>query len=271
MGFPHDESPSVPVLHVRYRAPAHPDVAPLQDLTLQVVHLYRPFTFSVVCRVKPIVANPLGHASHPALPDECILKLYDRREVGGFRHTFGGEPHDKKKERAYQAYRSKPGVENFDYESDIFLSDKGSVCDSNERFQNDGHFESFVAHECHKMWKQEVAAYEELRSVQGSAIPRLLGVVECQVGEDPNHLDSDPVRGILIEYIPAPTLRQYLTHAICDSGSLDRDEIASVCREAIAQVDALDDTKVLNVDVRLDNILVRNRGGSAVSSPPILI
>ena len=179
-------------------------------------------------------------------------------------------PHSEAKERAYQAYRLCPNTPRFDddHESDVFASEGGSVNESDtdtdkdsqagQGWQHDdnddddvdfdGEDEDDIAHHCHKMWKAEVQAYESMRHLQGTAIPILFGVVEYDIG------DSEVIRGILIEYIPGLSIRDYIKRA-CKRHPRDDLAIASICNDTMAVMKQTGD-RVANWDVWLDNMLV---------------
>ena len=284
MGSSTDQYTNGSTIRVRYRTPRstpdtslswaihsvkHPEnLAPSHDLDLIVEHSYQPFAVGVVCRVRPVLADPSSPG--PTLPTECILKLYDRKQAQGFRECFNGGSHTQAKERAYQEFRAKPDFSEFDRELDDSSSDEGSDSSSDEgsdsssdggsvdpwaaaEKENDGEFELFIAQKCYHRWRNELETYEKLRHLQGSAIPTFLGAVEYN---DPG--DSQVVRGFLIEYIPAPTLEDFLTQAF--KTRRNNNEILSVIRDAVAQVHLVGECGVINGDVRLSNILVRKRG-----------
>ena len=70
-------------------------------------------------------------------------------------------------------------------------------------------------------------------------------------------VDRHRVHGILIEYVPGPSLRSFVHSAIRSPDTKLRQELASIADEAVAVVLKISSYPVLNRDVRLDNMLVR--------------
>lgn len=228
--------------------------SPRDPYTFEIVHSYQPFTMAVVCRVRPGIINDPDQSdtNDLALPAECILKLYDRRHVSNIRKDYDqGQSYSEEKELAYQRYLRGAEKPSHEFESDSFWS---------EPLEDDGVFEAYIAHHCERMWEKEVATYGRMRDLQGLLVPRLLGVVTYDLPVSGNRSEVEVIQGVLLEYIPGVTLRDYITCAF-ESGPVpvDSDDIASVCRDAVAVVNAIGERGILNEDVRLDNILVRNQ------------
>ncbi len=235
-------------------------------LILEITQAYLPFTMAVVCRSRLISTeyadrNNTPDRSRSPLPAECILKLYDRRHVDNIRDDFdAGQRYNEEKESAYQRYLLDPNKRSHDFVADLFASDSGSDDD----LEDGGAFEDYLAHRCESMWEKEVQAYERMRDLQGEMIPRLLGLVNYDpplaVIRDGVPQDCLVVKGVLLEYIPAITLTQYITCQLQDGSPIDHDAIAHVSQQAVALVNTIGENGVLNEDVRLDNILVRRQG-----------
>lgn len=236
------------------------------QLILGITHAYDPFTMAVVCRSRPMSIeytdrNNTADDIRSYLPAECILKLYDRRRADNIRAEFDdGKPYTEEKESAYQKYLLDPNKRYHDFVADLFCSESGSE----DSLEDGGAFEAYIAHQCERMWEKEVQAYEKMRDLQDELIPRLLGVVEYDlpVAVVGNGVPKDRlvIKGVLLEYIPAITLKQYITYQLRDGLPIDHDAIAHVCEEAVALVNTIGDHGVLNEDIRLDNILVRIEG-----------
>jgi len=220
-------------------------------LTFEIIQAFVPFTMAVVCRVRPLSiecpnGNGNGSDRSSTLPAECVLKLFDRRGVPNLRAEFDeGRAYDRNRETAYKNYLLDIDKPCHDFDSYPFWL--------HEDEEDEGVFEAYIAHQCETMWTKEVQAYKRMEDLQGHSIPRLLGVVKYSPPGD--QLD---INGVLLEYVPSTTLRGYITTKL-QRGPIDRDEISSVCQEAVDLVKTVRENGVLNKDVRLDNILVRTK------------
>lgn len=231
-----------------------------------IEHVYLPFTMSVVCRVRRIGrGRGRGRGRGPnQIPRRCILKLYDRRHIYNLRETYDkARPHDQSKEEAYVQYHAR--------KSSSSSSSHDSVLTDDSDEDDEGSLEDFIQHELEKTWFQEVSAYHTFSPLQGRCIPRLYSLVR-----------HGSVQGLLLEYIRGGTLREYITRQLQPSlplqpvdklslsssqPSIDQEEVKDVCNEAVDLVNEASRYGILNDDVRLDNILVRPRGGESISLP----
>jgi hypothetical protein len=113
------------------------------------------------------------------------------------------------------------------------------------------------------MFKTEYEAYTEMEEVPGSLIPRLYGTVTYHssftlTSKEENHptpASRRVARGILIEYLPSTSLKSFLLKAL-HTDPIPYDDISEVCNQAMGLIDRLDELKVLNEDIRLDNVSV---------------
>ena len=136
---------------------------------------------------------------------------------------------------------------------------------------SDGEFEAYLQHQAQKDFDMECKAYERLRALQGTKIPRVYGTVEYEVNTAlPALPDSDPseslmvmstrgeiVPGLLLEYIPSVTLRQLVMGWTARDPPLPGAVLAALCEQVVRVVDRVSDFDVLNEDVRMDNFLIR--------------
>lgn len=210
-----------------------------------VWHAYIPFTMSPVLRVS-LAPDCLAALSGTDAPAEMILKLYDRRYLINVREEYGDTnptEYTWYKQAAYAEYLL--ALQN-EQKKPI---DFGNMEMMMEADLSDGEFEGYMAHWAKKLYETELQTYEDLHLLQGKRIPRLYSAV---LYTHP-HSIPDPVPGLLLEYIPSLSLRQFIQYDPPWSPSLVR----RVCNDAVKLVDEVSDHEVLNEDVRVDNVLVR--------------
>jgi hypothetical protein len=112
-----------------------------------------------------------------------------------------------------------------------------------------GQFEGYVAHWSEKYYKTELQTYRHLQSLQGTRIPQLYTTIVYPGARG----IPDPVPGLLIEYVPSLSLRQFIRHKPHYPPSV----IKTVCDDALKLISTINDLEFLNEDVRIDNVLVR--------------
>jgi hypothetical protein len=190
-----------------------------------------------------------------SIPSEVVLKLYDRRCMTNARDEFDeGHPFTLQKEREYKQYIracSQGDVQPCDFDDQVFVD---------ETEMSDGQFEAYLEHSCRKMFTDEFAAYQQLRTLQGTRVPRLYGTVEYQspplIDDDGSEVELDLTHGILLEYISSVSLRSFVD-IWRTSNEPSPSILSSVCDDAVVLINQTSDYDILNTDVRLDNILVR--------------
>ena len=227
----------------------------------------------------------------PQEPD-FILKLYDRRCYMNVRNELnGGEPYDEGKARAYQEHRQVLPAPRY---CRLFWDMQGyDREDESEKMV--GLFEAWLEGNARHTWQTEVNVYNVLRDLQGKSIPKLYDTVSCytkfdftdkrgspgQAGQvssgaetrpvdcgetlghpECNHavVDWNRVQGILIEFVPSVSLKTFVHTALRSGSGLRKDlvaHVASIADEAVGVILQIDKYPVLNPDVRLENILVR--------------
>ncbi|KAM5543598.1 hypothetical protein V8D89_002849 [Ganoderma adspersum] len=246
-------------------------------LTCTVVQAFRPFTMSPVLLVS--LAQPAASApseSLPSLPSQAILKLFDRRCLSNLREQHDdNKPWSLDKEREHRKYLAAVAAGTIepseDFDDPLYLWDED---------RSDGEIEAYLQRQAQKDFDMERTAYERLRALQGTKIPRLYGTVEYEVNISLPDSDSDSdsrsdgsgsepessvvtstrteiVPGLLLQYIPSVTLRQLVMGWTVREPPLPAAALAALCEEVVRVVDRVSDFDVLNGDVRMDNFLVR--------------
>nr|VWP02630.1 N/A [Ganoderma boninense] len=234
-------------------------------LTCMIVKAFRPFTLS------PVLIVSLDRSSAPtnvqaALPPTAIVKLYDRRCFTNVREEFDeAAPWSLDKEREYRKYLDDVAagtVARGDFASQTFMWDNDV---------SDGEFEAYLHFQAHKIFDAERTAYERLHALQGTKIPKLYGTVGYDItlsdarSGGPTSV-TETVPGLLLEYIPGPTLRQLVETWKARDPPLPNTVLVTLCDDAVSVVDRVSDFNVLNADVRVDNFLVREPFVHASSS-----
>ena len=238
--------------------------------------------------VEQIINTSEFGETEPNGPD-YILKLYDRRCFMNVRDDFdNGEPYTEMKARAYRKYgQGLPVPPSARDHTDMPGYEEEAV----ESEKNAGLFEAWLEGDARRTGEREVAVYNALVDLQGRSIPRLYDTVwgytdfkferNCVVPggstDESNHplqhskspahdqlphvfVDRNRVQAILIEFVPGITLRDFVHAALRAKPGLRRDlaaSVASIASEVVGLVLEIDRYPVLNRDVRLDNILIR--------------
>ncbi|KAI9635874.1 uncharacterized protein MKK02DRAFT_44570 [Dioszegia hungarica] len=220
------------------------------DLKLEILHAYSPFTLSVVLQVR--IHSPTCSPLPPSLPSICVVKIYDRRYDTNTRHRFDKDrPYSAAKEAAYQRYLLEPRDASEEEKSIGQLGREG----------DDGGIEACLEEASQRFFVDERRAYEDMREVQGTHIPKLYGSIRYTSSNTFGGLggaDSFPpfvANGLILEYFPAITLKEFLDAALLTNPPLYA-VISAVCDQAVAVMDRLDGFSVLNRDARLENVLV---------------
>jgi len=138
------------------------------------------------------------------------------------------------KEVAYWQHLKDPRHESFDEED-----------------MSDGEFEAYLEERSQLFYKQEKQTYERLKEGQGTWLPKLY----CSVSI--SRPDGTTVKGLLLEYIPSISLRDFVSTWTSRVPPLPIDLLKRVGDTAVALIDRVSDFDVLNRDVRIDNVLIR--------------
>ncbi|EJD50586.1 hypothetical protein AURDEDRAFT_160486 [Auricularia subglabra TFB-10046 SS5] len=222
-----------------------------------VTHAYRPFTMS------PVVHVHLSQAQDATLPSEAILKFYDRRTLINIRENVR-QPAlwSPERESEYTQWlqdladgRAQPidFAEAVD-ESDWSLSDLSPGC-----------LEGFMQWTAAGMHSREVHAYNVLAALQGDCVPRFYGTLTYRDSLTPAYA----VPGILIEYIPGPTLRELIATWTVQT---PRAELVRACEAAVDTIERVTQNDTLvNRDVRIDNVVFRGFDDAGARAPFVVI
>ena len=197
------------------------------NISAKITHAFYPFTMSPVVRVSLLDPASVGAR-------EAVLKLYDYRCMVNFREEMdNNQSWSETKELAYRQYLKGPH-KSFDEED-----------------MSDGEFEAYLEQRSQLFYNQEKQTYERLKEGQGTWLPKLY----CSVFI--SRPDGTTVKGLLLEYIPSISLRDFVSTWTSRVPPLPIDLLKRVGDTAVALIDRVSDLDVLNPDVRIDNVLVR--------------
>ena len=220
-----------------------------------IVHACTPFTMSPVLRVSLRYPQGVPPSLGADAPSEAILKLYDRRCLANTREEFGDTiEYTSQKQQAYEAYLKLSTLQS-EKSKGIDFDDREALADVE---LSDGEFEGYIAHWTEKFYDTELQTYRHLQSLQGTRIPQLYTTITYPGARG----IPDPIPGLLLEYVPSLSLRQFIRH----NPPYPTSTIQTVCDDALKTINAVNDLEVLNEDVRLDNLLVRKSAFEEESS-----
>ena len=215
--------------------------------TATVENAFTLFTMSPVLLVSLKTQNRTPASFGNETPALMILKLHDRR-VTLEREHFLDEPEYKEEEkRAYRAYLSRVRSGELQHIDFADALKTYAIYDFTP-----ARMEGYFNHQAHQYHEAELTAYRRLEELQGTLIPRLYTSVQALV-ESEYLEEGEAVPGLLIEYIPSVTLRQFFA----TNPPYRPEVVAHICEDAVRLIHRVSDFEALNRDVRLDNILVR--------------
>lgn len=228
------------------------DNAP-RTIQAKIIQLHQPFTLSCVATVE-INANDLDITDSAIGPAKAILKLYDRRFASQLRKDEKCEPWTEATEDAYvSTVRSGEAAEFVRR-----LNDESIDFREPEEGWSTAENEAYLQNMCSDYFSDETKAYDVMKSLQGKQIPRLYSAVSLPLerrnfGES---FDQDTdllcIPGILLEYIPGPTLST-MTDVI------PRQSWQGIVEQAVQNVRAYSSLGFLNRDVRPSNFVVNEQ------------
>ncbi|KAK3304587.1 uncharacterized protein B0T15DRAFT_568372 [Chaetomium strumarium] len=207
-------------------------------------------------------------------PLQAVLKLYDRRFGTRLRdYRYRHVPHTAEREAAYHSFvrQGKMGaflreLDEKEKETNLimpawhFLDDCGP-----ENSENSAKYEAIMWRECESNFNRETEAYERLKDVQGTTIPRMYAHVRLvlQDPDMPQDLLGSPdtaryfeVKGVLLQFIPGHTLSQLHTSPLA---LLEPEKWQAIIQAAVDAVHEIDKRGVLNMSVAPHNVVVNSR------------
>ena len=226
---------------------------------------------------------------------EYIVKIYDRRYIHNPRIIYdNARPYSAAKATAYhKLVQAGAPLPNF---TRNFCQTPGLASAEHWTDVEDGLFEAWLEHECGLMRRVEIAAYNTLSDLQGKSVPWLFDAVSfasrtldvpegvatavaVQNSEDKSGWSQGGkhdsscggemtiVEGLLLEYIPGPSLQSYVDGLLSLIGRvpchLFAKDMNNICDEAVRLVREVGKRDILNRDYRIDNIIVRAPGFDA--------
>ena len=218
----------------------HLDSGVTRTITTKVLKLHQPFTLSCVLTVE-VLSPEIGGIE---LPAQAILKLYDRRFSHQLRSDKRIEPRSEATEQAFVEFVSSGNAVAFVKrlrEDDGFEEpDEGWSPAENE---------AYLHSECSDLFSTEVHAYDMLRSLQGKQIAKLYSTVSIPLNSDAPKEALLTINGLLLEYVPGPTLSDMVESA-------PREKWQSIVDRAVNIVRDYSLLGILNKDVRCSNFIV---------------
>lgn len=185
-------------------------------------------------------------------PTQAILKLYDRRFAAQLRKDEGGD----------ECW--SPEIEN---EFAKFVA-SGEAAQFVSKLRDDDDFEepeegwsaaeneAYLHNWCSDFFDTEVRAYDTLRALQGKQVPCLYATVSIYLASDAPArpgLDSSTefgvVKGLLLEYVPGPTLTEM-------PDVIPKESWQGIVDQAVGVVRAYSHLGILNKDVRCSNFVI---------------
>jgi len=213
---------------------------------VKILELHGPSTYSTVLSVS--VPGRLLGSTEPSV--RAILKICDRRYAEGLREEYKVGPWSLEKERSYADSLASGRAAEF-----MWILDTDDDVETPAEPWDEAQNEVLIQSWCNDLCNDETRAYECLESLQGQQIPRFLSKVTvsrnpfAQVegcGVDDNAFDT---RGVLIEYIPGPSLEDLAEHVPPEHWQYCVDEAVQIVRTYAI-------LPFLNKDVKIRNILV---------------
>lgn len=210
----------------------------------KILHCHEPFTLSCVLTVE-IPGSAIGDDSSPTV--QVILKLYDRRFSAQMRDDEGTEPWTPETESKFSEFVESGQAADFISK----LRNDKDFQESDEAPWNIAEQEAHLQWWCWHLLETETRVYHTLQALQGRQIPRLYGVSSIFTSELGGKTRTDllAIPGILLEYIPGPTLSEMVD-------TLPRDSWQSHVDQAIEVVRSYAHSGVVNKDIRCSNFVI---------------
>jgi len=214
------------------------NLPPLISTDVRILKVMEPITLSVVLQVEIMS----GQRHLDGLCGTAILKLFDRRFADGLR------------EGKYGSLKGIVKPWNPDYDADFIAAIQEDPDDKTEfKDWTIPQLEALLYRECMTLYQAERKAYEHLAPLQGEYVPKLYANGWLEDSSRGIHLQ---IPGLLLEFIPGFSLRNVADY-------VPEDTLQALCDEAISVLNRIDDLGILNKDVRLDNVLIRQKRSDA--------
>lgn len=223
-----------------------------EELKLRVIRLHQPWTLSCGMVVE-ILNDQLTNSG-----SLVFLKLFDWRFAHQLRAEERVGPWTDSAQAEYTELTTGCRLDGFQ----CLLREDESFKKETELGWGRGEYEAFLHGEMLRMYDSEAAAYQRLRDVQGTLVPRLItaGFLDASVSDDTgtDSRDQAPfqIKGVLLQYIEGFALSSLDSQA-------PRSHWQPIVDQAVRVTQVLADKEVLNADVRPENFIVeRTHEGS---------
>lgn len=219
----------------------------------RIVKLLTPWTLSAVMLVD-ILEQPSDSSdiSGIEMPERVLLKLYDRRYAEQFRQEWRIDQATPDVERQLLEF-SRSGkaaafLENWRTDPDFGFDD------DEENPWGVPETETALSERMREIWQTEVKVYKRFAQHQGRRIPKLYAAVTFHIGPEddvkPSSSEVFDIPGIIIEYIDGFRLSDLTDNA----ASSEWNRLVNTAVDVTGEI--LNDSDVLNEDVRPDNMMV---------------
>jgi serine/threonine protein kinase len=221
-------------------------------IKIRIVKLVTPWTLSAVMLVD--VLQQSSDISCIEMPERAFLKIYDRRCAEQFRQEWRIDQATPDVERQLLEF-SRSG------KAAAFLENwraDPSFCfgDDDETPWGVPETETALSERMREIWQTEIEVYKRLAEHQGRRIPKLFAVVTFHISPEdedikpPSSSEVFDIPGIIIEYIDGFRLSDLAENT--DSSEWNR--LVNTAVDVTGEI--LNDSDVLNEDVRPDNMMV---------------
>lgn len=220
-----------------------------EELKLRVIRLHQPWTLS--CGMVVEILNDQLTDSPPSSDDPVFLKLFDWRFA-----------HQLRAEEPIGAWTDDAQAEYDELTTGCRLDDFRRLLREEEPFKEEtdlgcsrGDSEAFLRGEMLRMYDSEAAAYQRLRDVQETLVPRLItaGFLDARSSDDTgtDSRDQAPfrIKGVSLQYIEGFALSNLDSQA-------PRSHWQPIIDQAVRVTQVLADKEILNADVRPENFIV---------------
>lgn len=216
-----------------------------------IVKCHTPYTLSCVISIE-IAGSFTGSQTSPS---RAVLKLFDRRFAAQLRADQKIGAWTPEREHAFVDFVTRGEAAEF-----VRRLREDDDFEEPEEGWNDAENEAFLHYWCSDLYETEKRAYQALRPLQGAEIPQLFGCITVRDEKRPagaRTADEDllAVKGLLLEYVPGPTLSELAT------SSVPREIWQHVVNQALTIIRNYSAYDILNKDVRPSNFVISESSG----------